>query len=429
MKNARAIFCAGLLVAANTSAAERVHLIQINGVIGPATAQYVERAVKIANNENAAALVIQLDTPGGLLDSTKVIVQSILGSLVPVVVYVAPSGANATSAGTFITLAAHVAAMAPGTTIGAAHPVAVGQQGEQKPDDTMKQKLEQFASSYIATIAQKRSRNVEWARAAVEQSASITDARALELNVVDVVAENLEELLKKIDGKTVDGVTLRTADADIKEVPMIAREKFFHVLFRPEVAYILLSIATLGIIFELSNPGAILPGVVGGIALILSLYALAVLPVNVAGLLLIGFAILLFIADAMTPTHGILTVGGVISFLAGSFMLFERSEPLFQLSLAYIVPITLLTAGFFAFVVSAGIRAQFRPVKVGRESMIGEKAMAAGRIDERGGKVFYDGSYWNAVSRDGAIETGESVEIVNMDGLTLEVRRKRTENA
>ncbi len=259
-------------------AAEKVSFINIDGAIGPATASYISRGIEEARAQNAQCLVIQLNTPGGLLDSTQKIVQSFLGSQVPVVVYVAPTGATATSAGCFITIAASVAAMAPATTIGAAHPVSIGgfpSGGEEKPDETMKQKLENFSVSYIETIAGKRQRNVEWAKSAVKESASITAEKALQLKVIDLIASDMSDLLQKLNGRVVDGKTLKTAGADVSEIKMSPAEQIFQKLWRPEVMFILMLIAMYGIIAEVSTPGAILPGVAGAIALLLFLYMAA----------------------------------------------------------------------------------------------------------------------------------------------------------
>src|ERR1700716_791531 len=278
------------LVCAATVVAEKVCLIKIDGAIGPATASYISRSIDEAQTQNAQCLVIQLNTPGGLLDSTQTIVQSFLGSPLPVVVYVAPTGATATSAGCFITIAARVAAMAPATTIGAAHPVTLGGNptgGEQKPDDTMKQKLENFSVSYIEAIAGKRHRDVDWARSAVRESASITAQKALQLKVIDLIATDISELLQKLNGRVVDGKTLKTAGAEVSEIKMSASERVFQKLWRPEVMFILMIIAIYGINGELTTPGAILPGAVGAIALVLALYMAAILPVNVTGLVLI----------------------------------------------------------------------------------------------------------------------------------------------
>ena len=414
------------LVCAAAVAAEKVSFIKIDGAIGPATASYISRSIEEARTQNAQCLVIQLNTPGGLLDSTQTIVQSFLGSPLPVVVYVAPTGATATSAGCFITIAASVAAMAPATTIGAAHPVTLGGNptgGEQKPDDTMKQKLENFSVSYIEAIAGKRHRNVDWARSAVRESASISAEKALELKVIDLIAPDLPELLKQLNGRAVDGKTLKTAGAEVSEIKMSASERVFQKLWRPEVMFILMLIAIYGIIGEMTTPGAILPGVVGAIALVLALYMAAILPVNVTGLVLIALALMLFIFDVYAPTHGILTMSGIISFLIGSLMLFNRADPLFRLSLSYIIPATLVTAAFFIFVVGKGLRAQLLPVKAGAETMVGKRVTALTAIDSHGGRIFVEGENWNAVS-DTPVAKDQVVEIAAVQGLTLKVKPK-----
>jgi membrane-bound serine protease (ClpP class) len=408
------------------SAAEKVALIKVDGAIGPATASYISRSIDEARAEGAQCLIMQLNTPGGLLDSTQTIVQNLLGSPLPVVVYVAPTGASATSAGCFITISASIAAMAPATTIGAAHPVSIGgfpSGGEQKPDETMKQKLENFSVSYIEAIASKRRRNVEWAKSAVRESASISAEKALELKVIDFIAVDLANLLKQLNGRELDGKKLNTADAHVAEIKMSASEQIFQKLWRPEVMFVLMLIAIYGIIGELTTPGAILPGVVGAIALILALYLAAILPVNVTGLALIALALLLFICDIYAPTHGVLTMGGVISFLIGSLMLFNRADPLFRLSLGYIIPATLVTVAFFVFIIGKGLRAQLLPIRSGAETMIGRTATALTPIDSRGGRVFVEGEYWNAVSHT-PIEKDRPVEITAVQGLTVQVKVK-----
>jgi membrane-bound serine protease (ClpP class) len=425
MKIAAAVWLLPLTCAV-ASAAEKVSFIKIDGAIGPATASYISRSIDEARTQNAQCLVIQLNTPGGLLDSTQTIVQSFLGSTVPVVVYVAPTGATATSAGCFITVAASVAAMAPATTIGAAHPVTLGGNptgGEEKPDDTMKRKLENFSVSYIEAIAAKRHRNVDWAKSAVKESASVTAEKALELKVIDLIAVDLPDLLKQLNGRVVDGKTFKTADAEVSEIKMSASERVFQRLWRPEVMFVLMLIAIYGIIGEMTTPGAILPGVVGAVALILALYLAAILPVNVTGLVLIALALMLFIFDVYAPTHGVLTVGGIISFLIGSLMLFNRADPLFRLSLSYIIPATLITAAFFVFVIEKGLRAQRLPVKAGAETMLGKTVTALTPIDSRGGRVFVEGEYWNATS-DRPIEKGELAEIAAVQGLTVKLKPK-----
>ena len=405
-------------------AAEKVCVARVQGTIGPATASYLARAIGEAAGQGAQCLVIELDTPGGLLDATKQIIQSFLRAPVPTVVYVSPPGAWAGSAGCFITVAADVAAMAPPTSIGAAHPVGLSPGGE-KQDDTMKQKLENFSSSYIEAVAAKHHRNTEWARASVRESAAITAEKALELNVIDLLARDLPDLLNQLDGRTVNGRTLRTAKATIVLVPMTFQEQAFQVLAHPQVMLILMLIVMYGVIGELTSPGAVLPGVAGLIALVLLMYLASVLPMNAAGLALIGLAIALFLIDVFAPTHGVLTAGGILAFFLGVFMLFERSEPFLRLSLAWILPATVVTALFFVLVVGAGIRAQRLPARTGAGTMIGRMTTALERIDAGGGRVFLEGEYWNAVSTE-PIEPGQVVEILALEGLTLKVQPTTT---
>ena len=402
--------------------AGKVALIRVNGTINPATAGYIARGIEEATAEKAQCLVLELDTPGGLLDSTKEIVQSFYRSKIPIVVYVAPSGANATSAGAFITLASDVAAMAPNTSIGAAHPVSIGGGGAaEKVDDVMKQKLENFTVSYMETIAQKRGRNVEWAKSAVRDSANITAEVALSTKVIEIIAEDVPDLLLKLEGRTVKEQTLRTAGAEVWPIPMNIGEQVFQTAWRPEILMILLLIAIYGILGEVSHPGTIIPGVVGAVALVLVLYMSAALPVNAAGLVLIALAIGLFIAEAFTPAFGLLTGGGAISFFFGLLLLFDRADPLFRLSLTFIVPAPVTTAAFFLIVVGAGLRAQRLPIKAGREIMIGKVIPALTAITPLGGKVFVEGEYWNAVS-ELPIPIGDRAEIVGLDGLTLKLK-------
>jgi membrane-bound serine protease (ClpP class) len=411
-------------VATAASAAEKVCVVRIHGTIGPATASFIARALGEASGQDAQCLIIQLDTPGGLLDSTKEIIQSFLRAPVPTVVYVYPDGAWAGSAGCFITMAADVAVMSPTTSIGAAHPVGIGA-GSEKIDDTMKQKLENFASSYIETVAAKHKRNADWAKASVRESAAIPAEKAVQLNVVDFIAKDMPDLLKQLDGREAGGKKLKTAKAETVEIPMTAREKVFQVVAHPQMMMVLMLIVMYGVIGELTSPGAILPGVVGVIALVMVLYLASVMPMNIAGLALIGVAIALFIIDVFAPTHGILTAGGIVAFFLGSFMMFDRSEPFLRLSLAWIIPATVVTALFFIFVVGAGLRAQRSPAKTGGETMLGRTITASARINTAGGKVFIEGEYWNAVSET-PVEPGKPVEVVSVDGLTLKVKPKAT---
>ena len=288
----------------------------------------------------------------------------------------------------------------------------------------MKKKMENYASTFIESIADRRHRNVEWARSAVIDSKATTAEKALDLNVIDLIAKDVPDLLQQLDGRTVGDKTLNTAKAEVFEIRMTAGERFFQVVLRPEMMFVLMLMVIYGIIGELSNPGAILPGVVGAIALILVLYMSAILPVNTAGLALIGLAVALFIVDVFAPTHGILTGGGIISFFLGALMLFDRNDAAFKLSLAYIIPATVLTAAFFIFIVGAGLRAQFRPVQSGTETMLGKTVGAISRIDASGGRVFIEGEHWNAVSET-PVEAGQTVEVIGIEGLTLKVKPKQ----
>jgi membrane-bound serine protease (ClpP class) len=422
MKNLiHSLIAAISLGAATNLPAADVSLIEIKGAIGPATVNYISRAIGIAQERHDACLIIQLDTPGGLLDSTKQIVQSLYAAKVPTVVYVSPPGAYAASAGTFITMAADVAAMAPNTSIGAAHPIEMGLTGTEKLDDVMKQKMENFASSEIEAIAQRRGRNVEWAASAVRESASITAEKALDLHVIDFIAPDIPSLLQQLDNREVDHAKLKTLGASVVRIPMDASENLFQLLWTPDMMLILMLAAIYGLIGELSSPGAILPGVVGAIALLLVLYMSAILPVNLAGMALIGLAMILFAIDLFAPTHGVLTSGGILAFFLGALMLFDHAGPGFGLSLGSIVTATLLTAAFFLFVVGAGLRAQRLPVRVGREIMLGQIVPVVQRIDAAGGRVFVEGESWNAVSET-PVGPGHSVQIVGIEGLTLKVK-------
>ncbi len=408
---------------ATIASGEKVCLSNVDGAIGPATASYISRSIDEAQSQGAQCLIIQLNTPGGLLDSTRVIVQKLLGSSIPVVVYVAPTGATAASAGCFITLAANIAAMAPATTIGAAHPVELGglPVGDQsKSDQTMTQKLENFAVSYMEAIASRRSRNVDWAKSAVKESASITAEKAQELKVIEIIAPDLNDLLNQLNGRTVNGRPLKTVAAQVVEIKMSAAEQFFQMFWRPEVMFILMLIAIYGLIGEMTTPGAILPGVIGAIALVLALYMAAILPVNVAGLLLIGLSVGLFVIDVFAPTHGVLTGGGIVAFLVGSLMLFDRRDPLFRLSLSYIIPSVIVTCAFFLLIVGKGLRAQRLPVKVGKETMLGKTANALTPVDSSGGTVLVEGEYWTAKST-APISQGDTVQIIAVEGLTVRV--------
>lgn len=424
MKAWPSMLLAGAVLAATGLRAADVGLIKINGAIGPATANYITRALRVAENRNEACLIIQLDTPGGLVTTTEEIVKEFYASPVPIVVYVTPSGAGATSAGTFITMAADVAAMSPHTRIGAAHPVSMGLGGGgEGTNDIMRTKAENDVATFAITIAQKRGRNAEWAESAVRESKSISSEDALENHVIDLIATNVPDLLQQLDGREVGGKKLATAGARVDEIRRVPSEILFQLLWQPEFLMILMLAAIYGIIGELNTPGAILPGVVGAIALVLVLYMSAILPVNYAGLALIGLAVILFVIDIFAPTHGVLTGGGIVAFFLGALLLFNHAGPGFRLPLSYILFATALTAGFFIFVIGAGLRAQRLPVRAGRETMLGKTVSAVERIDANAGKVFVEGELWNAVS-EAPVEKNQPVEIVGIAGLTLKVKPK-----
>lgn len=398
-----------------------VNTIRIEGPIDPAMALYVHRSIRLAEQNRAQALVVLLETPGGLDDSMRSIIKDFFASKVPIVVYVWPNGARAASAGAIITLASNIAAMSPSSAIGAAHPVGFG--GGQL-DDTMAKKVENDAAAYSRSIAQRRRRNVEWAELVVRESVSASAQEAKEKNVIDIIAKNLDDLLQQIDGRRVNtsagAVTIRTKNARTEKIDMNVRESFLHVIDNPNIVYLLMLIGLYGIIFELSNPGLVFPGVIGGISLILAMVSLAVLPVNLTGIILLIFGIALMIADVFVPDVGILTVGGVISFVVGSIMLFETNSPAFSLSLVLVITMAILTGGFFLFAVGAGFRAQKGRIVTGKEGMIGKVVEARTDIDPKG-KVFAEGTLWNAETVGEPIRKGESVRIVGMENLTIKV--------
>jgi membrane-bound serine protease (ClpP class) len=422
MKRWISIAIAGLVFGAAATRAAQVGLIKINGAIGPATANYISRALDLAANQNDECLVIELNTPGGLANSMDDIVQKFYASRVPVVVYVSPEGAMAGSAGVYITLAADVATMAPHTIIGAAHPVDMGNESETT-NSIMMQKVGNAYTKVMQTIAEKRNRNVEWAKSSVTDSKAITSEEALKMNVIDLIATNVPDLLQKLDGRKIGDKTLHTLKAEAVEIPMTPGEKFFQLFWQPQVMMLLLLIAIYGIIAEMSHPGAIFPGVAGALALIVLLYMSATLPLNIAGVALIILALALFVIDIFAPTHGVLTGGGIIAFFLGALMLFNHAPSGYNLPMSWIVSTTLVTAAFFVFFVSKGIRAQRLPKSAGAETMIGKIVAAKSKIDSSGGKVFIEGELWNAVSEI-PVEENQNVEIIEINGLTLKVKPK-----
>ena len=400
-----------------------VDVVTIDGAIQPISAQVIVQAIGHAERDKREALVILLDTPGGLDTAMRDIIKRILVSEVPVVVYVAPAGSRAASAGTFIAYAAHVSAMSPGTSIGAATPVNLGGGGM---DSTMAHKVQNDAVSYIRSLAAQRGRNADWAEKAVRQGGSLPEDEALKLHVVDYVARDLDELLRKMDGRkvVVAGITrtLHTKDAVRHEVAASWRQKFLGRILDPNVAYILFILGFYGLLFELSNPGAILPGIVGGICILLAFLAFQALPVNTTGLFLILFAMLLFLVEVKVQSHGLLALGGVVSLVLGSLILLSGEGGAMRISLSVILTAAVATVLFFAFVVGAGYRALRRKPLTGREGLLGERGVALTELGSREGRIFVHGEYWAAES-DERIEEGAPVVVDRVDGMRLRVRK------
>jgi membrane-bound serine protease (ClpP class) len=424
------LYCFLLVFITGPLYAQKVLSIKLDATINPATADFIHRAIETAQKERATCLLIHLNTPGGLLQSTRIIVSDILESPVPVVVYVSPGGAHAGSAGVFITLAAHIAAMAPGTNIGAAHPVTT--QGEM--DTIMSAKATNDAMAFIRSIAKKRERNANWAAQAVSSSVSLTETEALENNVINLIASNEQELLNKINGKNVTvssgTVTLQTQHAIVHTLEMGWGEKMLNILSDPNVAYILFLLGLYGLIFELYSPGAIFPGIIGGICMILALYTMHTLPVNYAGLALIVFGIILFLLEIKIVSHGLLAIGGVVSLLLGSMMLIRTGETSAVAGLSWTVIITAVgvTALFFLFVVGLGLKAQRIKPAMGLEAMIGEIGQSLSDLNPAG-TVRMHGEIWKAFSAAGLIPAGEKVIVTGFLDLTLQVEQYNESSA
>jgi len=433
LKIIRILLLIGLLIAASLAikvqaASPSIVVLKVKGTINPVLVDYIERGIDRAEEDNATACIIQLDTPGGLDTSMRDIVKDIVNARVPVVVYVSPSGARAASAGVFITMAAHVAAMAPNTAIGAAHPVAMGTEGEAQMSKEMEEKVVNDAAAYIRSIAVAHGRNMEWAEKAVRESVSATEREALELKVIDLVASDLNNLITQLDGRQVtmlDGsvLTLNTQYATINSVNMNTIENFLYTIADPNIAYILLSIAMLGIMAEIFSPGLIFPGIIGAICGLLAFYSLGMLPVNLAGILLIVLAFGLFIAELFTPAFGLLTAGGITSLIIGSLILFKGGAPYMQINPGLIATVTILIGAFLAFVVQRVIQAHRRQAYTGKEELVGKTAIVKVALDPEG-MVFFKGERWTAISEKDRVEPGEEVIITKVDGLQLYVRKK-----
>jgi membrane-bound serine protease (ClpP class) len=394
--------------------------ITVHATITPPIAEYVVQSIDGSAKAGSDGLIILLDTPGGLDLAMRDIAKAILNSAIPVVVYVHPSGARAASAGVIITISAHVAAMTPGTNIGAAHPVGLGIGGGDK---TMMKKVENDAVAYVRGIADKRGRNADWVEKSVRKSESVTAAEALKLKVIDFVAPDLNSLLKQMDGKEVTVSSgkriIETKNAVINEKKMGARQRVLAAISDPNIAYILLLVGLAGLYFELAHPGVILPGIIGGISLIMAFFALQTLPVNYAGILLILFGIILFIAEIQVISHGLLTVGGIISLVLGSLLLFESPDPALRVSWSVMIPVLTIICLFFAGVIALVLKAQMRRRRTGKEGMAGEEGKALTDIYETG-TALIKGEYWNA-SSDKRIEAGRGVRVIKVEGIKIKV--------
>jgi membrane-bound serine protease (ClpP class) len=398
-----------------------VDILKVDSIINPVVAEFITKNLEAASERKAECVVIELDTPGGLDTSMRSIIKEIMNSPTPVVVYVSPSGARAASAGAIITIAADIGAMAPGTNIGAARPVSLG--GGQQSDE-MAEKVLNDAAAYVESIAIKRKRNKEWAVKAVRESVSITEQQALELNVIDIIATSIDDLLSQIDGKEVETAfgakKLSTKGAALNVVEMGWRYNILNALTNPNIAYILMLIGLAGLYFELSNPGVLFPGIIGGICLILAFYAFQTLSVNYAGILLILMALVLFIAEVKVASFGLLAIGGVIALTLGSLMLFESPVPYLRLSLKVLIPSVALVSAFFIVVATLAIRAYQRKPTTGKEGLVGEKGTASTPIDPEG-KVFVHGEHWNAES-DEPIPEGAKIVVTEVKDLVIKVK-------
>ncbi|MBW7957459.1 MAG: nodulation protein NfeD [Deltaproteobacteria bacterium] len=419
------LLAAAILIQAfpSYSSAKEILYVKAEGVVNPVMAGYLLDNFEDAAERDAEAVIIQLDTPGGLDLSMRDIVKAMLASEVPVVVYVAPAGSRAGSAGVFITYSADIAAMAPGTNIGSAHPVSMGGQ----MDETMAEKVENDAVAYIKGIAAKRGRNAEWAELAVRESKNITAEEALNLGVINIVAASRDELIQKLDGMKVETITgeraLSTADLRVVEVEMDLRYRILGAISNPNVAYILMILGLIGIYFELSNPGAVYPGVIGAISLILAFYAFQTLPVNYAGFILIGLGVVFFILELMVVSYGLLAIAGVVSLLLGSLMLFDSPAPYFRISIWVILPAVILMTAVVIGAMLYAVRVHRRRPVSGTDLLVGSIGVASDDLGgEKEGSVYVEGEYWNAVS-DVPVKGGEKVRVVEVKGLLLKVTK------
>jgi membrane-bound serine protease (ClpP class) len=433
----QAVVLAGVLACLVNSPAHaaggQVSVVELVSSINPGSTDFILRSIEAAERDGDAALILKLDTPGGLVSSTREIVKGIMNARIPVIVYVAPDGAHAGSAGVFITLSGHVAAMSPGTNIGAAHPVGIGGKDVEKEGKDLAKKVENDTVAFMESIVEKRGRNKDWAVKAVKESVSITASAALDAGVIDVVATSIEDLLKKVDGREVtvgdSKVTLKTAGAAIKSRDMTLRQKITNTFSDPNIAYILFMIGVLGILMELYHPGVIFPGVAGGICLILAFISFQVLPINYGGLLLILLGVALLAAELYVTSYGVLGIGGVVAILIGSLLLVDRLDPAFWFDKDYgisvwtIVPTLLVIVGFFLFLAFVVVKAMRRRSITGKEGLVGAAAEVTTAIGRQGGKVFVHGEYWFAEA-EADIPAGSKVKVLEVNGMVVKVEKE-----
>ncbi|MFC1881401.1 nodulation protein NfeD [Thermodesulfobacteriota bacterium] len=407
-----------LLIATKVLAEQsEVYIIKVADAISPGTADFIKTGIKTAEEKAATVIIIELDTPGGLAESMRLIVQNILGSKVPVVVFVSPSGARAASAGVMITMAADVAAMAPGTNIGAAHPVGAG---GKDIDGTMSEKIINDMVAQAQSVAEQRGRNAQWVEAAIRESVSVTETEALKENIIDLIAKDTDDLIKQLNGRELrDKGVLNLVNPKKVVLEETLRTKILKTISNPNIAYILMMIGLAGLYFELSHPGAIFPGVIGGIALILAFFAMQTLPVNYAGILLIVLSIIFFIMEMKITSYGLLSVAGIVSLLLGSLMLFEAPTPDMKLSLRVVLPTVILISGFFVAVASLIFRAQISKPTTGSMGLVGEIGVVKKALTPEG-KVFVHGELWNARAKQ-PLDQNVKVRVVKVVNLILEV--------
>ena len=410
-------FCVFFVLNTASAAKGDIYIVKVADAISPGTAEFIKNSIEKAEAEEAACIIIELDTPGGLAESMRLIIQDILGSQVPVVVYVSPAGARAASAGVMITMAADIAAMAPSTNIGAAHPVGAG---GKDISGKMSEKVINDMVAHAKSVAEERGRNKEWVEQAIRESVSVTETEALKENIIDLIAKDTDDLIQQLKGRKIKGKGVITLDkAEKVIVKPSLRTKILKTISNPNIAYILLMIGFAGLYFELSHPGAIFPGVIGGIALVLAFFALQTLPVNYAGILLIILAIIFFIMEMKISSYGLLSVAGIVSLLLGSLMMFKDTGPDMRLSLKVLLPTIILISGFFVFVAGLVFRAQMAKPRTGTKGLVGEIGMVKKALTPEG-KVFVHGELWNAKAEK-AIDEGAKVRVVNVVNLILEV--------